>query len=245
MMFLLALVLGLSGGMIAMPSAHAVETGGYPYANESTCAWGAQYCKPDPWRFYMRECTSFVAWKLNTANGFAFKNDFDGNGSLDFGHAKDWGYVAPKFGYQVNSTPAVGSVAWSADNTYGHVAWVKAVNGEYVTIEEYNKNSDGNYSTRTIHKGAMTGYIHFKDITTTPPPSLSSQRIVILQGSTLVAKDGVNDSWTQLAGNVSKFDVAGDRIAFTNSAGGMYLKTGLHGSWVKIADGVSSFKLTG
>src|SRR5579862_5177280 len=27
-----------------------------------------------PWQFYNRECTSFVAWRLNSANGIAFKD---------------------------------------------------------------------------------------------------------------------------------------------------------------------------
>jgi hypothetical protein len=36
----------------------------------------------DPWRFYNRECTSFVAWRLNSRNRFPFQNDLNGDGRL-------------------------------------------------------------------------------------------------------------------------------------------------------------------
>jgi surface antigen len=151
--------------LVGFPVAAQAETGGYPYANGPTCANGQ--CTADPWRFYQRECVSFVAWKLNTANNFAFKNDFDSNGTLDFRSASNWKTAALSFGYTVNMTPAPGSVAWWSSN---HVAWVESVNGTQVTIQEYNYGYTGKYNRRTIPISNANGYIHFKDIVNSPPP---------------------------------------------------------------------------
>jgi surface antigen len=113
--------------------------------------------KLDQWREYNRECTSFVAWALYSRNGFNMPF---------FDNANNWGPDAARRGYAVNSTPAVGSVAWSNAGAYGHVAYVVAVGGGNVTIEEYNHYGNGTYDKRTVAAGTFTGYIHFKD---TPP----------------------------------------------------------------------------
>ena len=113
----------------------------------------------DEWGEYNRECTSFVAWALHSRNGFNMPFYDNANG---------WGPDAARRGYAVNSTPAVGSVAWSNAGTYGHVAYVVAVSGGSVTIEEYNYYGNGTYDKRTVPASAFTAYIHFKD---TPPES--------------------------------------------------------------------------
>lgn len=81
-----------------------------------------------------------------------------------FGNAGMWGGNAQKFGYAVDSTPTVGSIAWYASGTvsqYGHVALVAAVNGEgTVTVEEYNFRVSYGYDTRTIPASQPSGYIH-------------------------------------------------------------------------------------
>ena len=111
----------------------------------------------DTWRMYNRECTSFVAFRLSSRNGFEmpFYNDAGG-----------WGADARARGYRVDTTPAVGAVAWWS---YGHLAWVEAVNKDgTVVTEEYNWRvngvPDGAYHRRTIAASAPTGYIHFKDL---------------------------------------------------------------------------------
>lgn len=126
----------------------------------------------DQWREYNRECTSFVAWALYSRNGFNMPFYDNANG---------WGRDAARHGFAVNSTPAVGSVAWSNAGTWGHVAYVVAVSGNSVTIEEYNEHFTGTFDKRTVATAAFTGYIHFKDQpaeyappppapTPTPPP---------------------------------------------------------------------------
>lgn len=109
----------------------------------------------DPWREYNRECTSFVAWALHSRNGFEMP--FHDN-------AIGWGYDARQRGYAVNSTPAVGAVAWFSQSRLGHVAWVVAVGNDTVTVDEYNYNIGGAFDERTVAPSSFTGFIHFSDI---------------------------------------------------------------------------------
>jgi len=110
----------------------------------------------DDWGYASRYCTSWVAWALHNRNGFEMPRAI--------GHAANWGHWAPNNGYAVNMTPVVGSVAWWDDGGYGHVAWVEAVSGDQVTIQEYNYGYTGNYNRRIITRTSVSGYIHFKDI---------------------------------------------------------------------------------
>jgi hypothetical protein len=103
----------------------------------------------DSWGYYNRECTSFVAWRLHSRNGFEMPRAI--------GNAGGWGFAR---GYAVNGTPAVGAIAESS----GHVAWVEAVNGDgTVTVEEYNYNYQGTYHERRVGTSTFH-YIHVKDI---------------------------------------------------------------------------------
>lgn len=124
----------------------------------------------DRWNFYNRECTSFVAWRLNNNNGVPFHNYY---GGVRWGHAYNWDDAARSIGITVNSTPAVGAVAYWDSGTYGHVAWVSAVSSGNITIEEYNVNWNGNYNTRTISSSDPSGYIHIRDLNVEPKVSFS------------------------------------------------------------------------
>jgi surface antigen len=116
----------------------------------------------DPWGMVKSQCTSFVAWRLTSANGYDF------NRAGKSWNAYEWGGNARSMGNVVDMNPAIGSVAWSTAGTYGHVAWVAEVNGDSITIEEYNVNSDRSYHYRTVNKSNFSGYIHFKDINVAP-----------------------------------------------------------------------------
>jgi len=120
----------------------------------------AQDSLTDPWLFYNRECTSFVAWRLNHTNGVAFSNYYGGPRWSD---ASNWQYAAThgNISIPVNSTPAVGAVAWFAA---GHVAWVSDVNGANITVEEYNYARTGTYNSRTIAASSVSAFIHVKDL---------------------------------------------------------------------------------
>ncbi|KAJ2614272.1 hypothetical protein EV177_002132, partial [Coemansia sp. RSA 1804] len=111
----------------------------------------------DPWRYYKCQCTSFVAWRINSRLGVKFHNYYKGP---NWGNANSWSGAARKTGVPINSKPVPGAVAQTTAGRYGHVAWVAKVSGSQVTIEEYNwvKNK---YSTRTVSKSTFN-YIHLK-----------------------------------------------------------------------------------
>lgn len=128
----------------------------YPYRN---CCKGKHSDDVSPYGSYYRQCTDFVSWRLNSRNGIPFTCYY---GGISWGNASNWGNAAKQLGIPVNSTPAIGAVAWFKA---GHVAWVEDVDGKYVTIEEYNADYGGcNYSRRTIKSSTVSGFIHLKDI---------------------------------------------------------------------------------
>ncbi|MDR2023838.1 MAG: CHAP domain-containing protein [Hungatella sp.] len=141
-------------------SVQALAANDYPYANSAMN-------QVDSWKYYTRNCTSFVAWCLNSRNGIEFHNRY---GGVAFGHANTWGNAARQLGISVDNVPAVGSVAWFDSNVggagaYGHVAWVADIQGSQVTIEEYNYGTTpGVYHMRSIPITQVSGYIHFKDV---------------------------------------------------------------------------------
>ena len=138
----------------------------------------------DKWRMYSRQCTSFAAFRLSGVNGFELPGAY--------GNAGEWGYRARREGYRVDNTPAIGSIAWSTAGGYGHVAWVSNVMGDNIEIEEYNYDYKGNYNKRIVKANRMTGFIHFKDLSSNSKevPSSSkdstSNHVVTSQSSSLM-----------------------------------------------------------
>jgi surface antigen len=125
----------------------------------------------DPWGFALRNCTSFVAWRLRESNDVAdFSNHMDGG---SWGDARHWDDNARDLGYLVDDVPAVGAVAQTDDGRIGHVAWVSAVGDGTVTIEEYNYYTPGGYDARTVPTSAFR-YLHVADVA--PAPDLGSTR---------------------------------------------------------------------
>ena len=107
----------------------------------------------DSWGEWNRECTSAAAWWLHERNHFEMP--FHDN-------AAGWGPDAKARHFTVNKTPGIGAIAWwGAKN---HVAWVEAIHGSKVKIEEYNYDFHGHYNAREIAAGSPDEYIHFKDI---------------------------------------------------------------------------------
>lgn len=128
----------------------------------------------DDWGEDNRECTSFVAWALHSRNHFEMPFHDD---------AVNWGPDASARGFTVDNNPAVGAVAW--EHPGDHVAWVYAVNGSTVTIEEYNEHYDGVYDWRVVPVNAFE-YIHFADLNNPPPeqsPPTSAPQHLKAQGS--------------------------------------------------------------
>ena|GEM_PF-3151971 len=114
----------------------------------------------DDWSYFNRECTSFVAWRLNDQNGIDFNNRFMG---ASWGDAYEWKQAALASDITVDDVPARGAVAWTSAGL-GHVAWVSNVSEETVTIEEYNNpGGSGLYSVRTVPIDEFE-YIHVGDL---------------------------------------------------------------------------------
>jgi surface antigen len=141
-----------SSGGSPPPSAGKIPgpvTDDYPYKNS---------CGPiDKWNYFRCQCTSFVAWRINERLGIHFHNQYKGT---NWGNANSWDEAARSTGVRVDSNPVPGCVAQTNEGWAGHVAWVTAVSGNQVTIEEYNYARE-RYGTRKVAKSAFN-YIHLK-----------------------------------------------------------------------------------
>ena len=159
-----------------------------PRGPSPTCArrvWSINGSIGDQWGFVLRNCTSFVAWRLQERNRMAgFANDFRG---AHWGDATNWDDVARELGYRVDSVPAIGAVAQTDAGRVGHVAWVSAIGPGTVTVEEYNHALPGGYGSRTLPVGTFR-YLHLDDVA--PSPLLGSDRSVVS------VPDGLGESWT-------------------------------------------------
>lgn len=164
---LVGLLLTLALGTLLVPPrvTATVAVDDYPrYLKDA-----AQDALVDPWNFYNRECTSFVAWRLNNDAGIRFHNWYKGH---HWGDAAIWRRAALDSGVPVDGIPRKGSIAWwakgSPGSSPGHVAWVIGVSSSAVTIEEYNWVTRGRYSQRTIARTSdtwPTAFIHLGDLT--------------------------------------------------------------------------------
>ena len=166
----------------------------------------------DPWGFALRNCTSFVAWRLRMTNGMDdFENHF---GGVHWGNAENWDDAAAELGYLVDDVPAVGAVAQTDSGRVGHVAWVMAVGDGTVTVEEYNMAVAGGYDVRTVPTSDFR-YLHLAD--TAPAPYLGSSRPGV---ATADAHDGTWSARTTAGGDL-----------LVNRPSGHPVRLGAHGMW--------------
>ena len=109
--------------------------------------------------YYYRQCTDFVAWRLNRDQG-SYKAPFKwvwSNMTPTGGNASQWKYAWQQHGWPVSNTPAVGDVAWFG--SINHVAYVKKVlDGGFVVIEEYNYVQSV-YGQRTIPVSQVEAFL--------------------------------------------------------------------------------------
>jgi surface antigen len=177
-----AVVAVLAAGVL-LPATTAKAGGGYPYDAAYSCdkqagekwSWcldengngnfdgGEQY---SPYGFDYRNCTDYVAWKINSL-GVAFSNTMNGG---RFGWAANWDNNARALGWTVSTTPKPNSVGGREANG-GHVAFVRSVNAD-------NSVSYSDYDGRTGKYGEGTGrfdwYIYVPNLTQTSPPSTTT-----------------------------------------------------------------------
>jgi surface antigen len=147
-----------SGGQGSLPPSD------YPYPNAPDCdetPGSTIGCEPDMWGFYQGQCTSWVAYRLNQLNGTAFKNEFAG---VHWGDASNWATAARQAGFHVNSSPALGAVAWFS----GHVGYVERVNSDgSIVMSDMNKDLHNGFrqavTLKPGERGWPSSFIHLKD----------------------------------------------------------------------------------
>jgi peptidoglycan DL-endopeptidase CwlO len=93
------------------------------------------------------QCTWYVAQKRNVPWS---------------GHARSWLANARAYGYSTGSVPQAGAIISINESWYGHVAYVEAVSGNWVTFSEMNYLGLGIKSVRTLHinSSKIQGYIY-------------------------------------------------------------------------------------
>ena len=120
----------------------------YPYKDDS-------WHEAEKWGFYKRECTSFVAYRLN--NVMEFRNTMKGG---RFSNAHNWDDNARRLGYKVDKNATVGSVMVRESGKFGHVAIVAKVEKKRVFVEQYNAGGTHRYSQEWLPRAGKK-FIHF------------------------------------------------------------------------------------
>lgn len=128
----------------------------YPWPNELS------ETAQDPWGFYKRWCTSWVAFKVNQM--WRTEKDFrNGMGGVRLGAAYEWKGGLVRLGYSADLEPKAGDIAWWASN---HVAFVnRVVDRNTVEITEYNNPPAGKrllYHRRYLYRSSSfpDAFIH-------------------------------------------------------------------------------------
>ena len=124
--------------------------------------WRASGGGLSPLGYVTRQCTDFVAWRINRDHGTTGPYAYVwANMTPNGGSASRWASAWNSHGWQTSNTPVNGAVAWFNGN---HVAYVKSVNGDgTVNLEEYNWNGDASYHTRTVASSSVALFLY-------PPP---------------------------------------------------------------------------
>jgi len=132
----------------------------YPWFSELSNNQGGGL---SPLNYFYRECVDFVAWRLNRDAG-SFTAPFLYDWSTltpSGGNAYQWKNAWKRNGWESSTTPVAGSVAWYS---YGHIAYVKSVNGDgTITVEDYNQSGMHLYDIRTVAENDAQLYLY-------PPP---------------------------------------------------------------------------
>jgi surface antigen len=79
-----------------------------------------------------RQCVSYVAWKLRAEKGIT---------AYAWGNATMWPSSAQSAGFSIGSTPRAGSmgvISARGNDPYGHIVWIESVEGNTVTVSQYN-----------------------------------------------------------------------------------------------------------
>lgn len=145
----------------------SVGSGGYPWSsavcavtgNQGGDCWDYEWIynggRLDPWGYYYRNCTSYVAWRVASTGKDMYRQ---------MGNGGQWVNSARAKGIPTGNSPRVGAAAVFSIGYYGHVAYVEEVldGGSKIRISEYNFVQDGIYSERIMSASIPTGYVYFQ-----------------------------------------------------------------------------------
>ena len=101
------------------------------------------------------ECVSYVGWKA-----YEWYHIY-----LGLGDANTWDDNAKLYGYNVDHTPAEGSIGQRDFGIYGHVFWVEKVYADgSIDITDYNWGEDGRFGSRHLSAAGARAwnYIHLE-----------------------------------------------------------------------------------
>lgn len=108
--------------------------------NVSLTMNGKRYYYRDGEGYDIKNCTSYVAWRV--------KKEFGVDAAL-WGNAAQWDDSA-RGSFTVDSSPEPGDIAVWDNTTFGHVAFVESTNANgTVNVAQYNKKGQGEFSTQT------------------------------------------------------------------------------------------------
>lgn len=143
-------------------AAIAAKSSGTTYYGTGSYPWAGAQPFPnysvDPWGFYVRQCTSYAAWK-RAAMGQPVP--VYGNRGYQ-ANAGDWPGIAAANGYRVDSVPEVGAIGilpYGPSSPYGHAGYVLRVEGSRVLMSQYNAEWQGLYSEAYYNTSDLV-YIH-------------------------------------------------------------------------------------
>lgn len=141
-----------SGGGGGQPGSVQAPTDDYPYPHAPVDALS-------PFRYSYRDCTDFVAWRINRDNGVTkapWKWTW-GNLRVTNGDAIGWRPDWIKHGWKVDIPAAAGVIGWlgTSAGAFGHVYYVQAVSNGIMTVEEYNWGGNQAYNTRKVSVPAI------------------------------------------------------------------------------------------
>jgi len=243
-----------AGAIAANPSVASADTLGYPWASapcEFAPSGGASCTNPsNPYDLYdwgetisgvfhpyresggyeYRNCTDYVAWKLESLGVAASTVNGLGNGG-------QWYSNAPSG--ERSSTPLPWDAAVVPGNP-GHVAFVESVNTDgTITVSEYNHDTHGDGDTRTATASSM-GFTEFVDFGVHPSGGSGSGPYPHGYIDTSAAIDAKSTpgwlNYTQEvgSGNATQFVMAGNYQMFLRGDGTVFAKNTMGpGGWVQ------------
>jgi surface antigen len=144
---------------------------GYPYPNAPDCVeTTGKHCVKDQWDFVQGQCHSWVAYRLNELNadeldGATFDDHYLMTGTNEWNNPSNWDNAAASVGITMDSTPALGSVAWWSEDG-AHVAYVESVNRDgSILISEMNTDWHNGFDFATLRPGGRwpDAFIHIAD----------------------------------------------------------------------------------